>query len=197
MRLGLAWLFALGLFTHAHAADVAAGQQKAAVCAACHGPAGVSEQPGTPSLAGQPDGFVQWQLVYFRSGVRKNPVMASLVAALTDTDVRNLGAYYASLPPASAAAQPLDPATKEAGAKLAQANRCANCHGEHYTGVQAAPRLAFQREDYLLKALRDFKSGARTGGGVAAMPDAVYPLTDDDFKLLARYLAAGADSGPH
>jgi len=54
----------------APAADVAAGQALAEACAACHGADGVSQIELTPSLAGQPDEFVQWQLVYFRSGVR-------------------------------------------------------------------------------------------------------------------------------
>lgn len=178
----------------ARAADAAAGEKKSAVCAACHGAAGISELPEIPSLAGQPDAYVQWQLVYFRSGVRKNPVMAPLVAGLTDEDVRNLGAYYASLsPPVSpGAAGTAAAASAEGAAKLAREHKCDSCHGASFGGQQAAARLAFQREDYLLKALRDFKSGARTGGGVSAMPDAVYPLTDDDLKTLAHLLATGS-----
>jgi cytochrome c553 len=62
-------------------------------------------------------------------------------------------------------------------------------HKDDFSGTQATPRLAAQREDYLLKALREFKSGKRVGGGVAAMADVVYPLVDDDLRALARFLA--------
>src|SRR5438093_1505015 len=71
----------------------------AEACAACHGTDGVSQIELTPSLAGQPDEFLQWQLVYFRSGARKSEVMGRIAEALSNQDVRNLGAYYASLPP--------------------------------------------------------------------------------------------------
>ena len=76
-----------------------------------------------------------------------------------------------------------------AGLKLSQQNRCASCHKEDYSGAQVAPRTATQREDYLLKALRDFKAGKRTGGGVAAMADVVYPLADDQLRALANFMA--------
>ena len=69
------------------------------------------------------------------------------------------------------------------------ANRCASCHQEGYVGRDNIARLAGQREAYLLKSLRDFKSGKRRGGGVAAMPDAVYPLNDKGLQALAHYLS--------
>ena len=75
------------------------------------------------------------------------------------------------------------------GQRIAQANRCASCHKDDYSGDKAAARIGGQREDYLLKSLRDFKSGARTGGGVAAMPDAVYRLGDDELRALAHFAA--------
>jgi cytochrome c553 len=159
-------------------------------CATCHGFEGRSQTDGVPSLAGQPDQFIQWQLVYFRSGTRKDPVMQPFAAALSDADIRNLGAYFASLPasgPAPAADE--QPALTERGAMLAARHHCASCHQDNYAGQQATARLAGQREEYLVKALRDFKSGARTGGGVAAMPSAAYPLTADDIAALAHYLA--------
>jgi cytochrome c553 len=175
------------------AAPPAVAQSDAAkpeLCAACHGEAGISDKEGIPSLAGQPDYFVQWQLVFFRSGTRKNELMSPVAAPLSDEDVRALGAYFAALPPPKPADAADDrPELSEAGAALAKRNRCATCHGEKLAGLQAAARLAGQREDYLLKALRDFKSGARTGTGVAAMPEVTYPLSDDDMTALAHYIA--------
>ena len=172
------------------AADLAAGAAKAEACAACHGKNGVSQMAGAPSLAAQPDGFLQWQLVYFRSGTRKSEVMQPIVAALSDDDIRNLAAHFAAQkPPPPGAGGAAEPAMYSVGQRLAQANRCASCHKDDYAGEKAAARIGGQREDYLLKALRDFKSGARTGGGVAAMADAVYPLGDDQLRALAHFLA--------
>jgi cytochrome c553 len=174
----------------AAAADLAAGAAKAQVCAPCHGANGVSQTALTPSLAGQPDGFLQWQLVFFRNGVRKNPLMQPMAASLSDDDIRNLAAHFAALPPAPAAANgPQDPALYDAGKRLAAVHRCAACHKDDFSGTQAAARTGAQREDYLLSALRAFKSGARTGTGVAAMPDAVYPLSDEQLQALAHFMA--------
>ena len=185
-------LGALLLGPAAAAADLAAGAAKAELCVACHGPGGISQMAQTPSLAGQHDGFLQWQLVFFRNGVRKNAVMQPLAEALKDDDIRNLAAFFAAQKPAKTdPAAKADEALMVAGRKLAQANRCANCHKDDFTGLpaQATPRVAAQREDYLLKALRDFKGGQRSGGGMAAMADVVYPLKDDDLRALAHFLA--------
>ena len=170
------------------AADLAAGKALAESCTGCHGDEGISETPRTPTLAGQPDEFTQWQLIYFRSGARKDQAMQPIAESLEANDIRNLGAYFASLPPPKAPSAQ-DPRV-EAGAKLAAEHRCTFCHGEHYEGNKAVARLAGQREDYLYKALSDFKSGARVGSGVASMADVVYSLQDDDLKLLTHYLAA-------
>ncbi len=171
----------------ASAADLDAGRALAEGCAPCHGADGVSQAPLTPSLAGQPDEFVQWQLVYFRSGVRKHDVMGPIAEALSNDEIRNLGAYYASLPPPKPTVQP--DALGQTGEKLAVQHRCRSCHGDDLNGFRAAARLSGQREDALLKALRDFKSGKRVGSGVASMADATFELNDADLQALSHYLA--------
>ena len=173
------------------AADAVAGKNKADACAGCHGEKGISEIENTPSLAGQPDLFIQWQLIFFRAGARKNEVMGPLAEQLGNEDVRDLGAYFASLkPPESPAAAPDDhPDLTEAGKKVAAAGRCASCHGENFAGSKAAARIAGQHEEYITKALHDYKSGVRSGGGVAAMAEVAYPLSDDEIAALAHYLA--------
>jgi len=174
----------------AEAADIAAGKAAAEPCAACHGADGVSAIERVPSLAGQPDQFIQWQLVYYRSGTRNDEVMEPLAENLSDADIRNLGAYYASLPPPPPTQQSDgNPALSRKGVEIIAGDKCGSCHQERFTGQQATPRLAGQREEYLLKALQDFKSGARRGGGVGAMPSATYRLSDDDMVALAHYLA--------
>src|ERR1700740_825574 len=87
----------------ARAADIAAGKEKAELCVGCHGENGISQMENLPSLAGQLDQVVQWQLVYFRAGARKNEQMQPIVEQLNNEDIRNLGAYFASLPPPKAA----------------------------------------------------------------------------------------------
>jgi len=178
----------LSVCGRASAADVAAGKALAEGCAPCHGANGVSQTSLTPSLGGQSDEFVQWQLVYFRSGVRKSEVMNPIAEALSNEDIRNLGAYYASLPPPKPAAA--TDALAEQGEKLAISHRCKSCHGDDYNGFRAAARLSGQREDVLLKALGDYKSGARISSGVASMSDVTYELTDADMQALAHYMAS-------
>jgi cytochrome c553 len=157
---------------------------------ACHGPGGVSATPEIPSLAGQPDAFIQWQLVFFRTGQRKNAVMQPMAQSLKDDDIRNVAAFFAAQKPArQATVSPVDPALMAQARKVVAGNRCTACHKDDFSGTQATARLAGQREDYLLKALRDFKSGARNGGAMAAMMEVVAPLADDDLRAVAHLLA--------
>jgi cytochrome c553 len=174
------------------AADAAAGKSKAETCSACHGENGISQTDNTPSLAGQPDQFLQWQLVFFRSGARKSEVMAPVAEQLSNEDVRDLAGYFASLRPAdsSAAMTPDDhPDLTEAGKKAIVAGRCISCHGDNFSGTKAVARIAGQREDYLSKALHDYKAGFRIGGGVAAMAEVAYQLSEQDISALAHYLS--------
>ena len=172
----------------AHAADIAAGKAKAELCAGCHGENGISTTENIPSLAGQQDQFIQWQLVFFRAGTRKNEQMQPIIEQIDNGDIRNLGAYFASLTPA----KPLpdkDPDLSRKGAQAAAGRRCANCHTESYAGTKGVARLAGQREEYLSKALHDYKSGVRSGGSMAAMADVAYPLSDEEITALSHYLA--------
>jgi len=171
------------------AADLSAGKEKADLCTNCHGEVGISQIQETPSLAGQPDLFVQWQLIFFRSGTRKNEAMQPIAEQLTNEDIRNLGAYFSSLSPPRPAEPDDQPALTEAGARIAAARRCASCHTDTFVGTKATARIASQREEYLVKALRDYKSGVRSGGGMAAMADVAYSLSDDEITALAHYLA--------
>ena len=172
----------------ARAADVAAGKQKAEMCVGCHGDNGISQIENIPSLAGQPDQFIQWQLVYFRAGSRKNEQMQPAVEQLNNDDIRNLGAYFASLTPPKGP-QDDNPDLSEKGKQAAAGRRCASCHTDSYAGTKAVARVAGQREDYLIKALHDYKSGVRSGGGQAAMADVAYPLSEEEITALAHYLS--------
>jgi len=190
MRIGLIGMLSAALVcaSSARAADIAAGKAKAELCAGCHGDSGISRMENIPSLAAQPDQFVQWQLVFFRAGARKNEQMQPVVAQIENDDIRNLGAYFASLTPPKPAPDD-NPDLSRKGAEAAAGRRCASCHTDSFAGTKAVARVAGQREDYLLKALHDYKSGVRSGGGMAAMADVAYPLSEEEITALAHYLA--------
>src|SRR5277367_4984846 len=150
----------------------AAGKARAdaAGCFACHGVDGVATADGLAT--------------------DKNEVMNAMAEQLSDNDLRNVSAYFASLPPPNPPAPPdTAPQDTELGSKVAQAIHCTNCHGDHFEGVDNIARLAGQREDYVYEALRDFKSGARTSTGAAGMAEVVYPLGDLEMKALAHYVS--------
>ena len=169
----------------ARAADVT---EKAAICAGCHGENGLSQTENIPSLAGQPDQFLQWQLVFFRAGSRKNEQMQPIVEEITNEDIRNLGAYFSQLTPPKGP-EDKDPDLSKKGAEAAVGRRCASCHTDSFAGTKAVARIAGQREEYLVKALHDYKAGQRVGGGVAAMADVAYSLSEEEITALAHYLA--------
>src|SRR3984885_3295839 len=98
MRGSLTWIIAVVALVCGSpppAADLAAGKEKAELCVGCHGENGISQTENIPSLAAQPDQFIQWQLVFFRSGARKNEQMQPIVEQINNEDIRNLGAYFA------------------------------------------------------------------------------------------------------
>jgi cytochrome c553 len=163
----------------------------AQTCAACHGAKGVSSIQGTPSLAAQPDIFIQYQLVFMRDGSRDPGVMTAIVKTLTDDSIRDLAAYYSSLPPPPArAAAGLDEDTTAKIAAFLQQRHCNSCHKEDFSGQGETGRLAGQRPEYLAKALADFRAGKRRGRGMGAMMEVTGNLSDQNIQLIASYLAA-------
>jgi cytochrome c553 len=162
--------------------------EKAQLCSACHGEGGISQTENIPSLAGEPDQFIQWQLVFFRGGARKNEQMQPIAEQVSNEDIRALGAYFAALTPPKTAPDD-NPDLSKKGEQAAAGRRCASCHTDSYAGTKAVARLAGQREEYLIKALHDYKSGVRSGGAGSAMTDVAYPLSDEEITALAHYLA--------
>ncbi|MFP5507248.1 MAG: c-type cytochrome [Gammaproteobacteria bacterium] len=89
-------LLLTGAAGSAAAADITAGKEKSATCVACHGADGNSTDPQYPRLAGQHASYLERALLDYRSGARKNPIMAGFAAGLSDADIADLAAYYAS-----------------------------------------------------------------------------------------------------
>src|SRR5258708_10187230 len=162
-------------------------QEQAESCAACHGPGGHSSMTEVPSLAGQPAYYLTLQLTLFRDKQRQSARMSPIAAALSDSDLEQLGAYFAALPPAEPLAGQDSSRTGE-GERLAQANHCASCHLATYAGQNQMARLAGQREDYLLKAMKDYRDGKRPGFD-GTMTEVLHDLPDRDLAALAHYLS--------
>lgn len=146
--------------------------------------------PLTPSLGGQPSFFTVAQLFLFRDGRRGSAPQAMNDAAkkLSDDDLRALGDLFAKIAPPAPPAKAPNAERYARGGRLANEHNCGTCHNPDFSGREQMPRLANQREDYLLKALRDYKSGTRTGYGSASMPEAVAGLKDTDLADLAHFL---------
>jgi len=161
---------------------------QAQACSACHGPGGRSSDPAVPSLAGQPKQFIATQLVMFREGNRKNPVMAPFVANLSNADLNLLAAYFSFQKPAP----PNRTVTKEVvatGRATAERLNCTLCHGPALMGQQHIPRLAGQQAEYLRVQLRGFKASTRFDMD-GQMTSAAQALTAGDIDILADYLAS-------
>src|SRR5258708_1461929 len=159
----------------------------AGTCGACHGPAGRSSMTEVPSLAGQPTYYLTLQLTLFRDQQRQSARMSPIAAALNDSEMRQLSAYFAALPPAEAPGGQ-DKARAGEGERLTQVNHCASCHLATFAGQNQMPRLAGQREDYLLKAMKDYRDGKRPGFD-GTMTEVLHGLADRDLATLAYYLS--------
>jgi cytochrome c553 len=180
-----------------------AGAAKAAVCAACHGMGGNSQNPEWPNLAGQSPAYVAEQLHLFKTDVRVNPIMKPIIAPLTDDDFDDLAVYYATQTPAGLEA---DPSYWKAGEKLYRKGdpareipACAACHGPLGRGNLAAgyPALRAQHSVYTVKQLNDYAKDTRYPGAAAgkpATPNAgimstiAKRLTPEDIRDVASYL---------
>jgi cytochrome c553 len=156
-------------------------------CAGCHGPDGKSVQPDTPSLAGQPADYLTVQLFLFREKLRPATVMTPFAGGLSDTELQQLADHFAALEPAPPKYDP-DPQAYARGVAIAQEHRCGSCHLGDLTGRGQVPRLAGQREDYLTKALRDYKSGERPGYE-PAMAEVMATIPASEIADLAYFLA--------
>ena len=177
-------------------ADPAKGQSLAStVCAACHGPDGNSPIPQNPSIAGQHASYLYKQLSDFKAGRRKNAIMAGIVAGLSDEDMRNVAAHYATQKPRPDAAK--DRPLAAAGQKLYRGGdsdigvpACSGCHSPDGAGIPAQyPRLAGQHGDYTTAQLQSFRSGDRGNDPNGMMRTIAARLSDKEIAALADYIA--------
>jgi cytochrome c553 len=163
-------------------------QERIGLCLDCHGQNGRSETAGVPSLGAEPAPFVLVQLYLFRERQRRVEPMTDAAKDLTDDDLRRFSDLIAKLPAPKPAQEVPDLARLERGRTLAQKYRCGFCHNPDFSGHDHVPRLAAQREDYLVKALREYKSNTRPGYD-ASMAEVTQPIPDAELVDLAYFLA--------
>lgn len=181
------WMLAGGLYLIAAAAAAQTVEERLPGCAACHGEQGVSQLEGIPSVAALPPAYTVVQLYMFREDLRPGTPMTEVAKDLTDGDLQALADVFAALPPPAPAGAP-DPGRIDRGRTLAATHRCGVCHRPDFSGQEQVPRLAGQREDYLARTLREYKSGARPGYD-PAMASVMAPLGEPEIDDLAYFLA--------
>lgn len=208
MKKSLLLAFALALTSNAtilHAeGKIAAGKEKSAACAGCHGEDGNSQASTFPKLAGQHASYLNKQLLAFKSGDRADAMMGPMVAGLNEEDILELAAYYAGQKTAPNEVSPADKASEE-NAKLAaeggnlyrngdinaQVSACIACHGPFGDGNKPAsyPVLKGQHADYIVKTLTDFKNGARSKNPDNMMNMIAKKMSDREIKAVAYFLS--------
>jgi cytochrome c553 len=180
--------------------DAGAGAARAAACFACHGPNGNGAiNPEWPKLAAQHSSYIYAQLNAFKSGHRKNPVMMGQASALSDADMRNLAAFFASQAavPGVASADAVKIAEKlyRGGDASRSLPACSGCHGPQGVGNAAAafPRLSGQNSGYVVAQLKAYRSGDRGGSSddpkVKMMKAVAAQLTDAEIAALGSYVS--------
>jgi cytochrome c553 len=190
------------------AGDAAAGKSKAAVCGACHGADGNSAVPNFPSLAGQHEKYIIKQLNDMKlpqaEGGRVVPEMMGIAESLSDQDMEDLAAYYASQTIVGGSADPelvkKGESVFRAGVDRKGVASCTGCHGPNGKGVAGAafPALAGQHAVYIEKQLKAFRQGADqplaegsrvNGGDVGIMRDVAEKLSDIEIKAVASFIS--------
>ncbi len=179
------------------AGDAAAGQAKSAICAACHGVDGNSAVPNWPKLAGQHEQYLMRQLSLIKSNARPVPEMMGITPGLSDQDLQDLSAYFASQTNNGGVADeskvPLGERIYRAGNADSGVPACMACHGPAGEGNPLAgyPALAGQHAVYTAKMLKGFRAGENWGEGDASsavMNGSAAELTDEEIDAVASYL---------
>ena len=193
--------------------NIAAGKEKSASCAGCHGEDGNSQASNFPKLAGQHVSYLAKQMSAFKTGARKDAMMGPMVAGLSDQDMLDIAGYYAAaklapnkLPEVEKAADADSQAkADEEQTKLVEEGRylyrygdlnsqvsaCISCHGPFGDGNKPAsfPVLKAQHADYLIKTLTDFKNNSRSNNPENMMHMIAKKLSDREIKAVSYYLS--------
>ncbi len=198
-RLAAGCVLALGASNvMAAAGDAAAGEKLTTVCQACHGTTGMGTLPNYPSIAGQNARYLFRQLQMIQTNARSAPLMAGQLNGMTEQNLQDLAAYYASQTPGLGQAQGDDAQIAKAqglyrgGSLKKGVAACSACHAPNGAGNAPAgfPRIAGQSADYTIAQLTAYREGLRATdeeyGGM--MRDVAANLNDGEIAALADYL---------
>ncbi len=183
----------------AHAQDAQAGEKKAAMCIGCHGipayQASFPEVYKVPMISGQPDKYIAAALTAYRKGDRKHPTMRGIAGSLSDKDIADLAAFYATHGIDKGAKAPDEvPPPQGVAAQLLTKGACAACHGANYSKPvdPSYPKLAGQHADYLYMALREYAvaNNPLVGRNHAIMGAQVKAFSHAELKAMADYLSS-------
>jgi cytochrome c553 len=140
-----------------------------------------------PSLGAQQADFTVLQLILIREGLRDVPEMRGMLKGFSDGDLADVAAFFAEQAIAPATT-PVDPKLYAKGAEIAKDRGCGSCHFGNYRGQQQIPRIANQREDYLVMSLKAYRDNKRSGVDTS-MNAAMYKVSDEEIRALAHFLA--------
>jgi cytochrome c553 len=169
------------------ATSPAASPGRLAMCGACHGANGNSALALSPSLAGQPKVFLENTLILIREGLRQIAPMQGLLNGVSDAEIVALADHY-SRQKAIAPEAPRDEAAYRRGEAIASRALCGTCHLPNYAGQQQMPRLAAQREDYLVHSMREFRDN-KAQGRDTMMNGVLRGFSERDIADMAHYFA--------
>ena len=162
-------------------------EEKAMVCAACHGEKGVPQDKSIPIIWGQNEGYIYIELRDIKKGARKNDQMAPVVENMEREDMLALAAYFASKPWPKTEAPTASKADEAAAMTAIKSVVCSSCHLEQFQGDSSVPRLAGQNHDYLAKTMTEFRD--RTRANNPGMSDLMNTVTPEQVTAIAAYLA--------
>jgi cytochrome c553 len=162
-------------------------EEKAQLCAACHGENGIPQQKTTPVIWGQYQGYLYLDLRDYKSGARKNDIMTPLAQTLERDDLMALALYFSQKrwPDLQQPQAPPDVAAR--ATRVNASVGCTGCHQGAYQGEGTQPRLAGQSREYMQQTMLDFRTRAR--GNNPGMTDLMLAISDDDIAALAQYMA--------
>jgi len=174
--------------------DPVAGKAKAGMCTSCHGEDGNSADSKTPKLAGQYGLYIEKQVHNYQTGLLSHQLMGTMAAMVSDADLPDIAAYFASQPMMKGER----PSNNAIGKNLFENNdlprmmvRCKNCHGDTGRGLHPGnpifPVIGGQHKEFLLKQLLQFKEGVRNNSPGGVMNTTVHRLTDAELEALADY----------
>jgi cytochrome c553 len=178
---------ALVFLSAGHAAAVPLNERLPA-CLACHGEKGTSETPEIPSLGAQTSPFVLIQLYLFREKQRVNEIMNQMTHDFTDADLQSFADAIAKLPAPVPVVEAANAAAMESGRVLVDKYRCNFCHSSNLEGRDNVPRIASQREDFLIKTMKEYKVNTRHGYD-GSMAEVLQPISEAEIRDLAYYIA--------